>query len=78
MKMKISKMKTKALKSRPKMTSSIYVVVQVQYDFELIQFILIQCNIFCTGTSCLELVQYKPVCFFQTSLFFSYPSQTNN
>ena len=46
-----------------------YVVVQVQY-FKLVQFILIHCNISCTGTSCLEL--YKPVCFFQTSLFFSY------
>ena len=41
----------------------IAVVVQVQYDFELVQFILIQCNTSCTGTSCLELVQ--------TSLFFS-------
>ena len=37
-------------------------VVQVQYDFELVQFILIQCNISCTGTNCLELVQ--------TNLFF--------
>ena len=42
---------------------NINVVVQVQHDFELVQFILIQCNISCTATSYLELVQ--------TSLFVS-------
>ena len=51
--------------------------VQVQYDFELVQFILIHSAIF-LALAQVVLNWYKPVCFFQTSLFISYLSQTNN
>ena len=53
-----------------------YVVVQVQYDFELVQFILIQCNI-----SCFKLSWTGTNQFFFKPVYFShnfYPSQTNN
>ena len=47
----------------------IYVVVQVQYDFELVQFILNQCNISCTGKSYLELTSTNQFVFFKPVYF---------